>query len=211
MLKEGQIKVLMDRVQYDQEAGKWIVPPFQVRDKQVSMPKIKHAKTLVRKELDQHEVVLDGGEVLSSASNLSEEPEQVIASSRIKPNKASVAHAQQRKTVSIGRIRANKFGGGNTRGSTLELGGSSFKNDNMGSSRFLRQESSSSDGGQNRFKNNSRHHFESLPSQNSIQSINSNERRSSLFNQNIDRSDILDDQISPPRFKKKSMVLQPLS
>ena len=39
------------------------------------MPKIKHAKTLVRKELDQHEVVLDGGEVLSSASNLSEEPE----------------------------------------------------------------------------------------------------------------------------------------
>jgi len=66
MLKEGEMYRLKEKIDYDFESGKWKVPPFLIKNKEVAFPKIKAAMNLVRDELDQREVVMaDTGEVLS--------------------------------------------------------------------------------------------------------------------------------------------------
>lgn len=70
MLKDGEMYRLKEKIEYDFEAGKWKVPPFLVKAKEVAFPRIKNAMGLVRDELDQREVVLaDTGEVLSDGSS----------------------------------------------------------------------------------------------------------------------------------------------
>ncbi len=69
MLKEGEMYRLKEKIEYDFESGKWKVPPFLIKNKEVAFPKIKMAMNLVRNEMDQREVVLaDTGEVLSDDS-----------------------------------------------------------------------------------------------------------------------------------------------
>jgi len=66
MLKEGEMYRLKEKIEYDFESGKWKVPPFLIKNKEVAFPKIKAAMNLVRDELDQREVVMaETGEVLS--------------------------------------------------------------------------------------------------------------------------------------------------
>lgn len=69
MLKEGEMYRLKEKIEYDFESGKWKVPPFLIKNKEVAFPKIKMAMNLVRNEMDQREVVLaDTGEVVSDGS-----------------------------------------------------------------------------------------------------------------------------------------------
>ena len=66
MLKEGEMYRLKERVEYDFETGKWKVPPFYLKNKEVAFPKIKNAMNLVRENLDQREIIInDTGDVLS--------------------------------------------------------------------------------------------------------------------------------------------------
>lgn len=66
MLKEGEMYRLKERVEYDFEVGKWKVPPFYLKNKEVAFPKIKNAMNLVRENLDQREIVInETGEALS--------------------------------------------------------------------------------------------------------------------------------------------------
>lgn len=67
MLKEGEMYRLKEKIDYDFETGKWKVPPFIIKNKEVNFPKIKMAMNLVREEMDQREVVIaETGEVLDS-------------------------------------------------------------------------------------------------------------------------------------------------
>lgn len=60
---------LKEKIEYDFESGKWKVPPFLIKNKEVAFPKIKMAKELVKQEMDQREVVIaETGEVLSAGS-----------------------------------------------------------------------------------------------------------------------------------------------
>ena len=60
---------LKEKIEYDFESGKWKVPPFLVKSKEVAFPRIRNAMNLVREEMDQREVVMaDTGEVLSQGS-----------------------------------------------------------------------------------------------------------------------------------------------
>lgn len=73
MLKEGEMYRLKEKIEYDFESGKWKVPPFLVKSKEVAFPRIRNAMNLVRDEIDQREVVMaDTGEVLSQGSYRSE-------------------------------------------------------------------------------------------------------------------------------------------
>ena len=69
MLKEGEMYRLKEKIEYDFESGKWKVPPFLIKNKEVAFPRIRNAMNLVRDEMDQREVVIaDTGEVLSQGS-----------------------------------------------------------------------------------------------------------------------------------------------
>ena len=48
MLKEGEMYRLKEKIKYDFESGKWQVPPFLVKNKEVAFPKIRNAKQLVK-------------------------------------------------------------------------------------------------------------------------------------------------------------------
>jgi len=52
MLKEGEMYRLKEKVEYDFESGKWRVPPFIIKNKEVNFPKIKNAMNLVKEELN---------------------------------------------------------------------------------------------------------------------------------------------------------------
>jgi len=47
MLKEGEMYKIKEKVEFDYDINKWIVPPFFVRNKEVNLPKIKMAGALV--------------------------------------------------------------------------------------------------------------------------------------------------------------------
>lgn len=60
---------LKEKIEYDFETGKWKVPPFLIKAKEVNFPKIKNAMNLVKDELEQRDIVLaDTGEILSTGS-----------------------------------------------------------------------------------------------------------------------------------------------
>jgi len=66
MLKDGEMYRLKEKIHYDFEGNKWIVPPFLIKNKEVAFPKIRNAMNLVKEELEQREVVIvETGEVLS--------------------------------------------------------------------------------------------------------------------------------------------------
>lgn len=52
MLKDGEMYRLKEKVQYDFDSEKWIVPPFLIKNKEVAFPKIKNAMNLVKDEMD---------------------------------------------------------------------------------------------------------------------------------------------------------------
>lgn len=57
MLKDQEIFKIKERVKFNFDQQKWIVPPFYVRDKTVSFPKIKNRKEFVKEELNKRELV----------------------------------------------------------------------------------------------------------------------------------------------------------
>ena len=52
MLKEGEMYRLKEKIEYDFESGKWKVPPFLIKNKEVAFPRIRNAMNLVRDEMD---------------------------------------------------------------------------------------------------------------------------------------------------------------
>ena len=67
MLKEGEMYKIKDKVEYDYDRNRWIVPPFFVKAKEVNLPKIKNADALVKQEMDARELVWqNNGEVISA-------------------------------------------------------------------------------------------------------------------------------------------------
>ena len=69
MLKDGEMYKLKEKIDYDFEAGKWKVPPFIIKNKEVAFPQIKNAMNFVKENLDQREIVMaDSGEPLSDGS-----------------------------------------------------------------------------------------------------------------------------------------------
>ena len=66
MLKEGEMYRLKEKIEYDFEVGKWKVPPFLIKNKEVAFPKIKNAMNLVKDAMQERDIVMaDTGEVLS--------------------------------------------------------------------------------------------------------------------------------------------------
>ena len=71
MIKEGEMYRLKEKIEYDFEAGKWKVPAFIIKNKEVAFPKIGIGKAMnfVKENLDQRDIVIaDTGEVLSDTS-----------------------------------------------------------------------------------------------------------------------------------------------
>ena len=52
MLKDGEMYKLKEKIEFDFEKNKWIVPPFIIKNKEVAFPKIKNAMNLVKENLD---------------------------------------------------------------------------------------------------------------------------------------------------------------
>lgn len=72
MLKDTEMYKLKEKIKFDFEKGKWIVPPFVVKQKEVAFPKIGMAKNFVREEKNQREIIIaDTGEVVSGDSESS--------------------------------------------------------------------------------------------------------------------------------------------
>jgi hypothetical protein len=70
MLKEGEMYRLKEKIEYDFEVGRWKVPPFLVKNKEVAFPKIKNAMNLVKDAMEERDIVMaDTGEVLSQGSS----------------------------------------------------------------------------------------------------------------------------------------------
>ena len=71
MLKQGEMYRLKEKIEYDFDSGKWKVPPFVVKAKEVNFPKIKNAIGLVKEELDQRDIVMvDTGEIVSTNASV---------------------------------------------------------------------------------------------------------------------------------------------
>ena len=69
MLKEGEMYRLKEKIEYDFETGKWKVPPFLIKNKEVAFPRIRNAMSLVKEEMEQRDIVLqDTGEVIDDSS-----------------------------------------------------------------------------------------------------------------------------------------------
>jgi hypothetical protein len=47
LLKKQEIYKIKEKVEFDFEINKWIVPPFILRNKEISFPKIQNAMNLV--------------------------------------------------------------------------------------------------------------------------------------------------------------------
>lgn len=74
MLREGEMYKLKEKIEYEFETGKWKVPPFVIKNKEVAFPKIKNAMNLVKDEMENREVVMvDSGEILSAGGSSAEE------------------------------------------------------------------------------------------------------------------------------------------
>jgi len=56
LLNDEQIYKIKEKTQWDEERRKWNLPPFQIKQKEISFPKLGNAKQFVREELDNHEV-----------------------------------------------------------------------------------------------------------------------------------------------------------
>lgn len=70
MLTDNQMAKLKEKVSFDFETNKWIVPPFVVKQKEVAFPKIQMAMNLVREEKQQREIIInDTNEHISAGSD----------------------------------------------------------------------------------------------------------------------------------------------
>ena len=58
---------LKEKIKFDFEKQRWLVPPFVVKAKEVAFPKIGMAMNFVKEEKNQREIVLDNGEVVSGS------------------------------------------------------------------------------------------------------------------------------------------------
>ena len=70
MLKSGEMYKLKEKIKFDFDKNRWIIPPFIVKQKEVAFPKIVNAMNLVREEKNQREIIMaDNGELVSGSSN----------------------------------------------------------------------------------------------------------------------------------------------
>jgi hypothetical protein len=56
LLTKGEIYKVKEKVEFDFERNKWIVPPFILKGKEVSFPKISNAMNLVEQSLNEREL-----------------------------------------------------------------------------------------------------------------------------------------------------------
>lgn len=62
MLKDEEMYKLKEKIEYDFDAQKWVVPPFVVKNKEVAFPKIKNAATFAKNSLEERELVWTGND-----------------------------------------------------------------------------------------------------------------------------------------------------
>jgi hypothetical protein len=56
LLTKGEIYKIKEKVEFDFDRNKWIVPPFILKGKEVSFPKISNAMNLVEQSLNEREL-----------------------------------------------------------------------------------------------------------------------------------------------------------
>lgn len=59
MLRDHELAKLRQKAKYDENNGKWVLPPFFIREKEVHLPKIRNAQALVEAELEKRDIVFD--------------------------------------------------------------------------------------------------------------------------------------------------------
>lgn len=59
MLRDHELAKLRQKAKYDENNGKWVLPPFFIKEKEVHLPKIRNAQALVDAELDKRDIVFD--------------------------------------------------------------------------------------------------------------------------------------------------------
>lgn len=55
-MNEEQMYKVKDKTEWDEERGKWNIPPFIIKQKEVQLPKLGNAKSFIDEELDKQEV-----------------------------------------------------------------------------------------------------------------------------------------------------------
>jgi hypothetical protein len=56
LLTKNELYKIKEKVEFDFEINKWIVPPFILKNKEVSFPKISNAMNLVEQHLEEREL-----------------------------------------------------------------------------------------------------------------------------------------------------------
>ena len=59
MFKETELQKIRGRSKYDDNKNKWIVPYFSIKEKEISLPKVRNAQALIEEQLDKREVIYD--------------------------------------------------------------------------------------------------------------------------------------------------------
>ena len=61
LLNKSEMYKVKEKVEFDFEKNKWIVPPFILKNKEVSFPKIGNGMLLVEKSLEERELEFTEG------------------------------------------------------------------------------------------------------------------------------------------------------
>ena len=72
MLKDSEMYKLKEKIKYDFDTGKWKVPPFLVKSKEVAFPKLGlQSMNLVKEQKNDRDIVLQNGEIVSGSEQSS--------------------------------------------------------------------------------------------------------------------------------------------
>lgn len=56
LVTNNELYKIKDKVEFDYDLNKWTVPPFILKNKEISFPKISNAMNLVEQSLEEREL-----------------------------------------------------------------------------------------------------------------------------------------------------------
>lgn len=59
MFKDNELQKIRGRSTYDEDKGKWIIPAFIVKEKEVNLPKLRNNKQFIQENLDKRDIVFE--------------------------------------------------------------------------------------------------------------------------------------------------------
>ena len=62
VFKDHELSKIRNKAKYDENNKKWLLPAFFIKEKEVTLPKIKNSKAFVEGEQEKRDVIFDDDE-----------------------------------------------------------------------------------------------------------------------------------------------------